>query len=253
MKVNQENIYWLFSSSAQAISSFVAFLLTGFAIVLSVMEGLQQRDDSLEEIHHELKRRYYKHISWFSGLTATAIIASLLMIFLNGEDFPFKTPVIIIVAILNVAAIIGGVFFVLSMIDPDKYRNVAKEIIEQDEKKALSKPSSQKVEYTDFSDPFIKLEQNTRELIKRKNIPVGNGPIRRAYSFRQMIDALYFSETIDKRSYEELKYINRYRNLVFHGEVDRVDPDMVEMVKNYLETVSNMLADEPIRAIDDEN
>ena len=57
--LNQENIYWLFSSSAQTISAFIAFLIAGYALVLSVMSNLEQQDESLIEIHTALRKQYY--------------------------------------------------------------------------------------------------------------------------------------------------------------------------------------------------
>lgn len=42
-----ENIYWLFSSAAQTIAAFIAFLLAGYALVQTMMETAVQADETL--------------------------------------------------------------------------------------------------------------------------------------------------------------------------------------------------------------
>jgi uncharacterized protein YutE (UPF0331/DUF86 family) len=53
-----------------------------------------------------------------------------------------------------------------------------------------------------------------------------------AYSFRQMIEALNRNELINRVELIELLQINKYRNLVFHGHQDKVDPKMLERTKS---------------------
>jgi hypothetical protein len=61
--MNDEHIYWLFSSAAQSIATFVAFLLAGYTLVHAMMDSIQQRDDTLEEIH--------SHPGWHTGAPLT--------------------------------------------------------------------------------------------------------------------------------------------------------------------------------------
>ena len=86
--MNDENIYWLFSSSAQAIATFVAFLLAGYTLVHTMMESVQQRDDTLQEIHAALIRQYYRQIRALALITGAAVLGSLAMRYLNGFVWP---------------------------------------------------------------------------------------------------------------------------------------------------------------------
>jgi hypothetical protein len=49
MPKDTQNYYWLFifSSSAQSISAFIAFLIAGYAIVLNVLDTLEDKDETL--------------------------------------------------------------------------------------------------------------------------------------------------------------------------------------------------------------
>lgn len=231
MQPNQENIYWLFSSSAQTISAFVAFLVTGFALVLNMMDGLQQKDDTLDDIHTKLKNDYYKKIRVLAIVTGLAIIFSLWMVFLNGGDSPHKWWLFILTSILNLLAIIVGIFFVIAIINPARYKKAAQEIIKEDKLEVSTATNS--IDQTTFMTEFIRLEKSVRDKLQSRQlyIPFGDSP-KMAYSFRQMISALNQNELINRGELDDLLQINKYRNLVFHGHQDMVDKGMLDRVKN---------------------
>lgn len=231
MTPNQENYYWLFSSSAQTISAFVAFLVTGFALVLNMMDSLQQKDETLEDIHTKLKSDYYKKIRVLAIITGLAIIFSLWMVFLNGGTSPHKYWLFIVTSLLNVTAIIVGILFVIAIINPDKYKKAAQEIIKEDKLESSTKDNT--IDQTTFMTEFIKLEKSIRDKLQSRQlyIPFGDTP-KMVYSFRQMINALNQNELINRNELEDLLQINKYRNLVFHGHQDKVDKGMLDRVKN---------------------
>lgn len=239
MVENQENIYWLFSSSAQTISAFVAFLITGFTLVISLLDGLQQMDETLEEIHDRLKGNYYKRIRILAITTGVAIIMSLWMVYLNAGSWSWKPFLFILTAIINSISILIGILFVVSIINPSKYKRTARELIKED-KKEFSLTGNQ-VDQLSFMTAFISLEKQVRDyLIKRQlYIPYGDTP-KMVYSFRQMVTALYQNEIIDRKTLNDLMQINKYRNLVFHGHEDTVDKGMLDRVKT-MQTVIEKL------------
>lgn len=231
MKPDQDNYYWLFSSSAQTISAFVAFLVTGFALVLNMLDTLQQKDETLEDIHIKLKSDYYKKIRVLAVITGLAIVLSLWMVYLNGGDSEHKGWLFSVTAILNGIAIFVGILFVMSIINPDKYKKAAKEIIKEDKMEASTENNN--IDQATFMTEFIRLEKSIREKLQGNQLYVAYGDTpKMAYSFRQMVDALYKNELINPNEREELLQINKYRNLVFHGHQDKVDKGMLERVKN---------------------
>lgn len=230
MTQDQQNFYWLFSSSAQTISAFIAFLITGFALVLSVMDSLEAKDETLAEIHSKLKRDYYQRIRILAVITGLAIIFSLWMVYLNGSNSEHKTWLFTLTAGLNIAAIVVGILFVITIINPDRYKKAAKEII-KGEKQEFSITGNQ-VDQLTFMTEFIRLEKKVREILEVRQlyVPFGDTP-KMAYSFRQMINALFQNELINRNELEDLMQINKYRNLVFHGHQDQVDKGMLDRVK----------------------
>ncbi len=56
---NTDNIYRVFSSAAQTVAAFAAFLLAGYALVVNVMDNAVQADETLADINEALKQRYH--------------------------------------------------------------------------------------------------------------------------------------------------------------------------------------------------
>ena len=234
MLQNQENFYWLFSSSAQTISAFIAFLITGYALVLNVMQNLEQKDETYADIHHKLKERYYRRLIMLAIITGLAIIFSLWMVYLNGEICESKWWLYILTVTFNLAAIIMGLLFVLAIINPNKYKIAAKEIIREITKDDISISDNQKainVDQVFFMREFINLERNLRNKLMNKSIYISlpEGP-KSNLTFRDMVFGLFQNELITFDERQELLELNRYRNLVFHGHLEKVDSNMVARV-----------------------
>ncbi|SRR5260221_2823534 len=231
-------IYWTFSSAAQSISAFVALLLTGYAIVHTLMEAARERDDSLEEIHAALRVTYHRRMTILAWTTGLAILVSLFVLFDNRPNAPTATWILGVGAALNIAAVIGGIAFVISVVNPTKYEKAAQKLEEGKRKPDRADHRSSSGE---FFDAFLRLERVVRDYLKRHDlyVPSRNAP-RMSFSFRQMIEALLQSEKIDRALYEELMEVNKYRNLVFHGHLQDVDPQMIAKVKGVTQRLASL-------------
>jgi hypothetical protein len=226
-----ENLYWPFSSAAQSISAFVALLLAGFALVHITMDAEQQKDQTLDDIHLQLKRQYYKQLRVIAILTAIAVLSSLAMVYLNPYIFPGKSLLMIATSLIDGAAIVTGIFFVIIIIDPDKYRKTAERIIQKDEQE-LGIRGTNKVSDSDFFRKFIDLESEIRDFFETHKLQQRVRDFVTPFSFRDMVTSLYHNEIIDQELLDNLFQINKYRNLVFHGHIKKVDQEMIDKLDN---------------------
>ena len=225
--MNSDYIYWTFSAASQSISAFVALLIAGYALVHTLMEAVRERDDSLEEVHAELRFRYHTRLRELAWVTGAAISLSLLVVFFNRSDVPTPRLALLLVAALDLAAVVGGLAFVVSIIDPRKYEKAAGKVLE-----SIPQVSASSTSASEFFDAFLHLERLIRDYLRSGDLYVpSRGAPRMSYSFRQMIEALLQNERIDRYTFDELLAINKYRNLVFHGHVDRADADMLNRVR----------------------
>ncbi|MBU0477047.1 hypothetical protein KKC91_00545 [bacterium] len=228
--MNNDHIYWLFSAAAQSISAFIAFLLTGYALVHTFMENAREKDDTLEEINAVIGQEYHTRLTLLVWITGLAIIFSLTTVFLNRWEFSSKISLMIITTVLDLIAIIGGMAFVVSIVNPSAYEKTATKILK--EKKKELNLTDNIITSSKFFEKFLHLERLIREYLRDRKLYVpSRGVQRMSFSFRQMIEALLQNKKIDASFYEELLQINKYRNLVFHGHVKNADQTMVDRVR----------------------
>ena len=127
--MNTDYIYWTFSSAAQSISAFVALLLAGYALVHSLMEAARDRDDTLDEIHSALRQSYHRRLTVLAWLTGSAVILSLVVVYLNRSNQPISGWVVAITGTIDFLAITCGLAFVVSIVDPKKYQKAAEKAL----------------------------------------------------------------------------------------------------------------------------
>lgn len=221
-------IYWTYSAAAQSIAAFIAFLLTGYALVHTLMESARERDDTLEEVHSDLRTTYHTRLRILAWLTGAAIVLSLGIVYLNRPTAPAPLWAQGLVAVVDLIAVVAGLYFVVEIIDPKKYQRAAKRVIEGEVRQGATTTSS-----AEFFDAFLHLERLVRDYLRERDLYVpSKGAPRMSFSFRQMIEALRINEKIDRATYEEMLELNKYRNLVFHGHVEQVDANMATRAKD---------------------
>jgi hypothetical protein len=224
----RENIYWLFSSAAQAVAAFVAFLLAGYALVHAMMETAAQADETLIEIHEALKQRYHRQLSLLVVTTALAILACLSAVYFNKGTWVWFPWLAGTASALSAAAVVGGVVFVVTIVDPGKYRKAARQLARETKPKPDVPAAASRAEF--FAN-FIAVERLLRILWERRT--GGERLSRRPGppTFREMLETLMLTEALPSGLSERLLAINRYRNLVFHGHVEQVDGELLGELK----------------------
>lgn len=229
--------YWYFSAAAQTIGTFIAFILTGYAIVITILSDIESKDETLTEIHAQLRRDYHSRMTLLAVLTGVSIISSLCGIVLNKITYPFKWLVLILSLFLIAAIVILGINFVLSIVDPDKYTKTATSLRASADKKMI--PSGTSITAGEFLARFIAIEKDLRDFIESSDFFRGQLDYeRQVLSFRRMIEILRLNNLIQPNERDELMGLNQYRNLVAHGRQEQVDTAVnrrIEVVRNIIE------------------
>ena len=217
-----ENIYWLFSSSAQAIAAFIGFLATGFFFSYDLMDKQVEKDETLEVIYVDIKKQYFKRLRGLFILTGLSILLSLGIVFVNGYNLGIYNVIMaVIVGAINVITVIWALTFVIFIIDPDKVKKTVEKLIKEDE--SVFEPK-QGVSLTreSFLDGFNELEKLLRDLAKKYRLESSNR-FRDFLSIGQIIRSLYERGAITRESLRELSEMNKIRNLVAHGEINNIE------------------------------
>ena len=213
------------------MATFVALLLTGYALVLSQIEAARERDDSLQELHAVLRASYHARLKVLAWITAAAVVLSLFVVWDNRATVPASNWVMGIAAALDIIAMVAGLAFVVTIIDPAKYQKAAERELEQRQQEQTAAASQNETSADDFFKAFRDMEKALRQLVGRSRMVVGEPREdggRSNPSVRQMAIALLDNGVIDDTFHAELLQIAKYRNLLFHGHVKKADAGMVE-------------------------
>jgi hypothetical protein len=240
MNINIDNYYWFFSAAAQAIAAFVALLLAGIALAYSMMDRLVESDPTLWEVNLGIKQRYHKWLAILAIVTGFAIILSLASTFLNPHPGWLRASLMLMAVECDVAAIFGGILFVIKIIDPNRYTREAKhELKEMERGRLAQKPVSV------YFNEFIKFEQSIRDYLKKHELYVPSlGAPKMTFSFREMVNALFQNEHISRALRDEMLEVNKFRNLLFHGHVTDVTDEALSKlieVRNKWKNIAQQL------------
>jgi hypothetical protein len=168
--MNDETIYWVFSAAAQSIAAFIALLFTGYTLVNSIMESASDRDDTLEEVHSNLRKTYYTRLKLLAWITGSAILLSLGTVYSNAWNLPWKPLLIIVTVVVDISTIVGGLWFVVSIVDPSKYEKAAETVLKENKSELNLKNAAKSS--NEFFNKFRKLEGLVRDYLKTHDLYV---------------------------------------------------------------------------------
>jgi hypothetical protein len=192
------------------------------------MDSINDKDDSLLEIHKQLKKQYYSNIKYLSILTGASVCLSLIMISSNDFKYAFKIPFVFFVLSLNIISIIWGIVFVIKIIDPNKYEKMAKNIYNEEVKKLSS--NEETLDRGEFINDFIEIETQLRTLVLKNDFKlhyyINNK--RQFLSFKELTEIIYRNEIITQQEYGLLLELSRIRNSVVHGHMEKINKEIWE-------------------------
>lgn len=230
--MNIDKYYWLFSAAAQSIAALVAFIIAGVAIALSMMDRLVDQDDTLYEVVESLKKRQYKYLAVTVTLTGIAIVSSLISMYINPLQTVLRTVVMLFAGVIDFIVILMAIIFVINIIKPSKYSITAKREFDEAVERVAIKPFVLEPANVFFNE-FIKLEKDIRAFLKGHDLYVpSRSAARMSFSFRQMIEALYQNDKISIELKNKLFEANKFRNLLFHGHIEKVDRNVIQKIRS---------------------
>ena len=240
--LNNDQIYWFFSSSSQSIAALIALTLTGYAFVVNVMDNLEARDETLAEVHAGLKTSYYSQLKVLALVGGFAVMASLSMVFVNCYSNWIRSVLLLPSIIGIVLTIVLGVRFIIKIVDPQKYSKKATSLLKEEEN-TIPKDGTE-VSIGDFMDSFISLERLIREVCEEFASKPALTPTcyKRdgSRSLVEIVTSFFRSELLHKEELDILKEVIKTRNLVVHGQQTEIDKTWLKWLAQSTDIVENV-------------
>jgi len=238
-----DNIYWLFSASAQTIAAFIGFLAAGFFFIYSKIDKIIEQDETLEDIFNDIKHQYYIKIILLLILTGVSIITSLFIVFINGYNLGIYVNILWgFGALINLITIIWAIYFVIYMINPNKITLTNNKLIKENKLSFESINNKRIISSGEFITKFIELEKILRKIATERNVLfINNRRISKPISLNKLALGLSNQLLINNKQYQDLLKIIKIRNLVVHGEIDSINPQLGELIEKLINSLKGKL------------
>ena len=228
--MDENTMYWLFTTAPQAIAALVGIIFTGMFFMAESIDNRVRADQSLAEIGDTAKTALYKNMRVVAVLAAATIVYDLFLVsivkHLADESSCLSGWLIILFAALNFSTIICALHYVFQAVSPNYFNEIAKNL--------SSKYKSGEVDKQVFLGHFIDFERVARSL------PVIRQMDGRYYSIRDILRVLVENQMITPDESRMMSEISKVRNLMVHGEpIEKVDRKLDDELQRITNKIKN--------------
>lgn len=243
-QMNENQILYLYSTSAQVLAGTYGLTLTGFIFFRNELSREQVEDDSLADAVERLKKRYFYLLGIVTTSTFSAVLLSNVVIAAEGGGGN-HLPIALLLNITQSAYVISLmviIYFIYEVVAPGKIERVSQQIqSELDTSEVVKTGSLEK-----FLSNFNKMEELLSDYSERYKLASQSGKILgRRMPTSRALDFLFRSEVIDSQLYKQSKNLLSLRNSLVHGAELKVSIQMVKTSKEVLEKVQRALKKRP--------
>ena len=228
--MDENTMYWLFTTAPQAIAALVGIIFTGMFFMAESIDNRVRADQSLTEIGDSAKTALYKNMRIVAVLAAATIVYDLFLVaivkLMAGESFCLSRWLIIFFAALNFSTICCALNYVFQAVSPNYFNEIAKNL--------SSKYKSGEVDKQVFLGHFIDFERVARSL------PVIRQMDGRYFSIRDILRVLVENQMITPDESRMMSEISKIRNLMVHGEpIEKVDRKLDDELQRITNKIKN--------------
>lgn len=245
VKLNENQILYLFSTSAQVLSAIYGLTLTAFVFYMESLNREASTDETLVQTIDVLRDRYYWHLIFISFLVIASLFLSNAIISYESSKDDY-TSIILINGGQTVYAVtlISIVIFICDVIYPNSVEQASKSI-QADIDKSLKDDSEQGSlerfvqNYNEIEALIQKVSSKYFDYRKSRRLRISN---------MRLAELLFKNDQISELLFGQLSNLIRLRNAIIHGAEPRVSQNMVaesEIIKDRLKKELNFSEAEP--------
>jgi ABC-type multidrug transport system fused ATPase/permease subunit len=239
--LNENQILYLFSTSAQVLAGVYGLTLTGFIFFRNELSREEFDDDSLTDAVDALKERYFKLLVFITLFSVFTLLISNFVISIESSKGSNMGTIFINVGqasfVINLLVI---TYFIFDVIAPKRIERASKNLQETFD------PVSSKEEKGSLEDFLTNFNQIEYILQKygqafQSEMSGFQPKSRRRISNVKLAQIILQAERIDNGLFDEIKRLITLRNSIVHGEEPIVSLKMVSASRTILVELSNAL------------
>lgn len=216
LQLNESQILYLFSTSAQVLAGVYGLTLTGFIFFRNELSREEFEDETLAEAVESLKRRYFTMLVFITAFVLfTFFLSNLAMAKESGGHSLATTLLINSGQSAFGVSILAISYFIFDVISPKRIE-VASRALQEQVDPAHKAPTKGSLE--DFLRNYNQIEMLLSEYGSANNITsfYTSRPVRRASNVR-LAEILMRNERISQSLFSRLRDLITLRNSIIHG------------------------------------
>jgi hypothetical protein len=243
--LNDNQILYLFSTSAQVIAAIYGLTLTGFVFFRNELSREESEDETLIDAVDSLKKRYFSMMLYITGLALLAILlASLAISFEQAESLQLVAIVINTAQSAFITALLAIAYFVFDVIAPRRIEAASTTIKERLDPTRNELP---KGDLEGFIRNYNHIEALLRDVAQNyakysEDHFLAKGT-RRVPSAR-LAEILFRNDRIPESLFRRIRELVALRNSIIHGADPVVSAVLVENSAQVLQELKAALEKE---------
>ncbi len=243
--LNENQVLYLFSTSAQVIAAIYGLTLTGFLFFRTELNREALDDETLAEAVEQLKLRYYRQLVFITGLVALSLLAANLAISHEASPRLWLTTVFINVGqSIYAVALYAIALFVFDVVGPQRVEMASQRLQDKlDPSREAAVPGS----LEEFLRSYNQIEQllsDSSSVYQGASTVTSEFRTRRISNTR-LADFLLKAERISYALHQRLRELITLRNAIIHGAEPVVSQELVQASEQVLQDLRSSLQRPP--------
>lgn len=248
MTLNENQILYLFSTSAQVIAGIYGLTLTGFLFFRNELNREATEDETLVEAIDQLKNRYFSLLVFITVLVGLTLFLSNAAIAYEAESRTSITTVLMNAGQSSlIISFVAITIFVFDVIAPQRIER-ASQTLKDELDPVTSRDLRGSLE--SFLANYNRIEALLVDAgsIYQSNLTASFTPrSQRRMSNARLAELLFRSERIDKLLFHRLRELITLRNAIIHGAEPVVSQEIVNMSSTVLHDLQAALQNPGVR------
>ena len=243
--LNENQILYLFSTSAQVLAGVYGLTLTAFGFFRNELTREEFEDETLVDAVESLKRRYFALLVFITALVLVTFCLSNLAMTSERSSSPVVNTVIINCGQSAFAtSLLAIAYFIFELISPRRIEVASRAL---QDKVDPAHGSEAKGNLEEFLRNYNQIEMLLSETSPAYRVtsyePFSSKPLRRTSNVR-LAEILRRSGRISDPLFSRLRNLITLRNSIIHGADPVVSPAMVDESRSVLGELRNAPRDE---------
>ncbi len=226
--LNENQILYLSSTSAQVIAAVYGLTLTGFIFFRNELSRDELEDETLRDAVDSLKTRYFALLLFITALTVLSLLlANLTIAYENSANRPLKAFILNAGQAAFVTSLLAVAYFVFDVISPKRIERASKSLQSGLDPDVERKRAGSLEEFLDNYRQIEALLDDAGKRYQGVGQALGERLSRRRIPNARVVEILLRSARVDRNLHRKLRDLISLRNAILHGAEPIVSEEMV--------------------------